>query len=91
MGGARHGTYRTGVGYGRRSCSNAPARPTRIRDFRSLYFDSTLDEAQEVPPNADIAGIDGTGTGALNFARTRFEFPLEIEGIDLAGGGARTT
>jgi len=59
-----------------------------IRDFRSLYFESILDESQEVPANNDIAGIDGTGTGALNFARTRFEFTLEIDGIDLAGGGA---
>ena len=47
-----------------------------IRDFRSLYFEAALDEAQEVPPNSDIAGIDGTGTGALNFDRTRFEFTL---------------
>ena len=59
-----------------------------IRDFRSLYFDATLDESQEVPPNGDIPGIEGTGTGVLNFARTRFEFALEIDGIDLDIGPA---
>jgi Ca2+-binding RTX toxin-like protein len=59
-----------------------------IRDFRSLYFESSLDEAQEVPPNPDIEEIEGTGTGVLNFARTRFEFSLDIDGIDLGGGGA---
>ena len=60
----------------------------RITDFRAQYFEATLDEAQEVPPNPDIAGISGTGVGALNFARSEFDFHLEIEGIDLAGGGA---
>jgi Ca2+-binding RTX toxin-like protein len=59
-----------------------------ITDFRSLYFESTLDESQEVPPNADIAGIDGTGTGTLNFTRSRFEFSIDINGINLAGGAA---
>lgn len=59
-----------------------------ISDFRSLYFESTLDEAQEVPPNGDIAGIDGTGTGVRNFARTEFDFSLDINGIDLSGGPA---
>jgi Ca2+-binding RTX toxin-like protein len=58
----------------------------RIVDFRSLYFESTLDEAQEVPPNDDDADIDGTGTGVLNFERDRFEFSLDINGIDLGGG-----
>ena len=73
---------------GRRSGSNAPAGADRITDFRAQYFEATLDEAQEVPPNPDIAGISGTGVGALNFARSEFDFHLEIEGIDLAGGGA---
>jgi Ca2+-binding RTX toxin-like protein len=58
----------------------------RIVDFRSLYFESTLDEAQEVPPNDDDADIEGTGTGVLNFDRDRFEFSLDIDGIDLEGG-----
>ena len=62
-----------------------------ITDFRSIYFESTLDEAQEVPPNADSAGIDGTGAGVLNFARTDFDFSLDINGIDLTGGPASTT
>jgi Ca2+-binding RTX toxin-like protein len=59
-----------------------------IIDFRSSYFVSTLNEAQEVPPNANIAGIDGTGTGVLNFARTEFNFLLDINGINLNGGPA---
>ena len=59
-----------------------------VGDFRSLYFKASLDEAQEVPPNTNIAGIDGTGTGTLNFDQTRFEFTLQIDGIDLAGGPA---
>jgi Ca2+-binding RTX toxin-like protein len=61
-------------------------RRDTIADFKSRYFKSTLDEAQEVPPNPDIPGISGTGTGVLNFAGTEFDFELEIEGIDLAGG-----
>jgi Ca2+-binding RTX toxin-like protein len=60
----------------------------RITDFRSLYFTATLDEAQEVPPNNDIPAIEGSATGALDFARTRFEFLIETDGIDLGGGGA---
>ena len=59
-----------------------------ITDFRSLYFMSTLTEAQEVPPNANIAGIDGTGTGVVNSARTEFNFVLDINGINLNGGPA---
>jgi Ca2+-binding RTX toxin-like protein len=61
----------------------------RVRDFRSQYFESSLDEAQEVPPNNDIAGIEGTGTGRLDFARTRFELALAIDGIDLGGGAGQ--
>jgi len=61
----------------------------RVRDFRSQYFESSLDEAQEVPPNNDIAGIEGTGTGRLDFARTRFELALEIDGIDLTDDGGQ--
>jgi Ca2+-binding RTX toxin-like protein len=59
-----------------------------ITDFRSLYFESTLNEAQEVPPNANIAGIDGTGTGVLHFGSIRFDFSIDINGIDLNGGPA---
>ena len=60
----------------------------RITDFKSTYFEASLDEAQEAPPNDDIAGIDGTGTGVLDFARERFEFSLDIDGINLDGGPA---
>jgi Ca2+-binding RTX toxin-like protein len=59
-----------------------------ILDFRSQYFEAALDEAQEVPPNDDIAGIEGTGVGSLDLGQTRFTFRLEIDGIDLAGGAA---
>ena len=60
----------------------------QLTDFRFLYFRSTLNEAQEVPPNADIPGISGTGGGILNFSRTEFNFTLDINGIDLSGGAA---
>ena len=67
------------------SCFERDGQSDRITDFRSVYFEATLDEAQEVPPNTDLAGIDGTGTGVLNFARDGFEFSLDINGIDLDG------
>jgi Ca2+-binding RTX toxin-like protein len=60
----------------------------QITDFRFLYFTSTLDETQEVPPNVDIPAISGTGGGILNFARSEFNFTLDINGIDLSGGPA---
>ena len=59
-----------------------------ISDFRTLYFKAALEESQEVPPNNDIEGIDGRGTGTLNLGRTRFEFTVNVDGIDLAGGAA---
>jgi hypothetical protein len=48
-----------------------------------LIFESTLDGAQEVPPNASTAS--GTATLTLNDAQDRLEILITLLGLDLDG------
>jgi len=57
------------------------ATDTAVTDFGSIYFSASLAGQQENPPNPSAA--TGAFTGALNRARSSFDFTTTLTGVDL--------